>query len=50
MSLNVTDNADAVHCPASELITDNIDIWTNSIKKRSSQGRGSSKKNRTYGD
>lgn len=44
MSLNATDNADATHCPASELITDNIDIWTSAIKKRNATGRGSSKK------
>jgi len=29
---------------ADSLITDHIDIWTNAIKKRSSQGRGSNKK------
>ncbi|MGK0270729.1 MAG: type I restriction enzyme S subunit [Cocleimonas sp.] len=27
-----------------KLITDNIDVWTSAIKKRNSQGRGSSKK------
>ena len=27
------------------LITDNIDVWTSAIKKRNTQGRGSSKKN-----
>ena len=27
-----------------KLITDNIDVWTSAIKKRSSQGRGSNKK------
>ncbi|MBA6354892.1 MULTISPECIES: restriction endonuclease subunit S [unclassified Colwellia] len=27
-----------------DLITDNIDLWTSAIKKRNSQGRGSSKK------
>jgi type I restriction enzyme S subunit len=30
--------------PVSALITDNIDVWTSAIKKRSKQGRGSSKK------
>lgn len=30
--------------PVSALITDNIDVWTSAIKKRNSQGRGSSKK------
>ncbi|MFT5756455.1 MAG: type I restriction enzyme S subunit [Alteromonadaceae bacterium] len=44
MSLNVTDNTDAAHYPARALITDNIDVWTSAIKKRNSQGRGSSKK------
>jgi type I restriction enzyme S subunit len=29
---------------AEQLITDNIDVWTSAIKKRGSQGRGSSKK------
>lgn len=34
---------------AEQLITDNIDVWTSAIKKRGSQGRGSSKKNELYG-
>jgi type I restriction enzyme S subunit len=34
---------------AEQLITDNIDVWTSAIKKRSSQGRGSSKKIELYG-
>ena len=35
--------------PAGQLITENIDIWTSAIKKRGSQGRGSSKKIELYG-
>lgn len=35
--------------PAEQLITENIDIWTSAIKKRGSQGRGSSKKIELYG-
>lgn len=34
---------------AEQLITDNIDVWTSAIKKRGSQGRGSSKKIELYG-
>ena len=34
---------------AEKLITENIDIWTSAIKKRGSQGRGSSKKIELYG-
>jgi len=34
---------------AENLITDNFDIWTSAIKKRGSQGRGSSKKIDLYG-
>jgi Restriction endonuclease S subunits len=34
---------------AEQLITENIDVWTSSIKKRGSQGRGSSKKIELYG-
>jgi type I restriction enzyme S subunit len=34
---------------AEQLITENIDVWTSAIKKRSSQGRGSSKKIELYG-
>jgi len=34
---------------AENLITDNLDIWTSAIKKRGSQGRGSSKKITLYG-
>jgi len=32
-----------------QLITDNLDVWTSAIKKRGSQGRGSSKKIELYG-
>lgn len=32
-----------------QLITDNIDVWASAIKKRGSQGRGSSKKITLYG-
>lgn len=34
---------------AEQLITDNLDVWTSAIKKRGSQGRGSSKKIELYG-
>jgi type I restriction enzyme S subunit len=34
---------------AEQLITENIDVWTSAIKKRGSQGRGSSKKITLYG-
>ena len=34
---------------AEQLITENIDVWTSAIKKRGSQGRGSSKKVELYG-
>ena len=34
---------------AEKLITENIDIWTSAIKKRGSQGRGSSNKTELYG-
>ncbi len=34
---------------AERLITENIDVWTSAIKKRGSQGRGSSKKTELYG-
>ena len=34
---------------AEQLITENIDVWTSAIKKRGSQGRGSSKKIELYG-
>jgi type I restriction enzyme S subunit len=34
---------------AEQLITENIDVWTSAIKKRGSQGRGSSKKIVLYG-
>ena len=34
---------------AEQLITENIDVWTSVIKKRGSQGRGSSKKIELYG-
>ena len=33
----------ASNSPAEKLITENIDVWTSAIKKRGSQGRGSSK-------
>ena len=39
----------ASNSPAEQLITENIDIWTSAIKKRGSQGRGSSKKIELYG-
>ena len=39
----------ASNSPAEKLITDNIDIWTSAIKKRGSQGRGSSNKTELYG-
>jgi len=39
----------APNSPAEKLITENIDIWTSAIKKRGSQGRGSSKKIELYG-
>lgn len=39
----------ASNSPAEQLITENIDIWTSTIKKRGSQGRGSSKKIELYG-
>ena len=39
----------ASNSPAGQLITENIDIWTSAIKKRGSQGRGSSKKIELYG-
>lgn len=39
----------ALQSSAEQLITDNIDIWTSAIKKRGSQGRGSSKKIELYG-
>jgi type I restriction enzyme S subunit len=39
----------ALQSPAEQLITDNIDVWTSVIKKRGSQGRGSSKKTELYG-
>ena len=32
-----------------QLITDNIDIWTSTVKAKSSSGRGSSKKRELYG-
>jgi type I restriction enzyme S subunit len=32
-----------------QLITDNLDVWASAIKKRGSQGRGSSKKIELYG-
>lgn len=32
-----------------QLITDNIDIWTSTVKTKSSSGRGSSKKRELYG-
>ena len=34
---------------AEKLITDNLDVWSSAIKKRGSQGRGSSKKVDLYG-
>jgi len=34
---------------AEQLITDNIEVWSSAIKKRGSQGRGSSKKIELYG-
>ena len=34
---------------AEQLITENIDVWSSAIKKRNSQGRGSSKKITLYG-
>ncbi len=34
---------------AQELITDNIDLWTSTIKAKSTQGRGSNKKRELYG-
>jgi type I restriction enzyme S subunit len=39
----------ASNSPAEKLITENIDVWTSAIKKRGSQGRGSSKKIELYG-
>jgi len=39
----------ASNSPAEKLITENLDIWTSAIKKRGSQGRGSSKKIELYG-
>ena len=39
----------ASNSPAEQLITDNIGIWTSAIKKRGSQGRGSSNKTELYG-
>lgn len=39
----------ASNSPAEKLITKNIDVWTSAIKKRGSQGRGSSKKIELYG-
>ena len=39
----------ASNSPAEQLITENLDIWTSAIKKRGSQGRGSSKKIELYG-
>lgn len=39
----------ASNSPAEKLITENLDIWTLAIKKRGSQGRGSSKKIELYG-
>ena len=39
----------ASNSPAEQLITENLDIWTSAIKKRGSQGRGSSKKIEPYG-
>lgn len=35
--------------PAENLITENLDVWTSAIKKRGSQGRGSSNKTELYG-
>lgn len=32
-----------------QLITDNIDVWTSTVKKKSASGRGSSKKRELYG-
>jgi type I restriction enzyme S subunit len=34
---------------ANKLVTEHIDVWTNAIKKRNSQGRGSSKKTELVG-
>ena len=39
----------ASNSPAEQLITENLDIWTSAIKKRGSQGRGSSNKTELYG-
>ena len=39
----------ASNSPAEKLITENLDIWTSAIRKRGSQGRGSSKKIELYG-
>ncbi|CAM3001287.1 restriction endonuclease subunit S [Vibrio rarus] len=35
--------------PMNQLITDNIDIWTSTVKTKSASGRGSSKKRELYG-
>ncbi|CDT71261.1 Type-1 restriction enzyme EcoEI specificity protein [Vibrio coralliirubri] len=35
--------------PMNQLITDNIDIWTSTVKAKSASGRGSSKKLELYG-
>ncbi|WP_417437562.1 restriction endonuclease subunit S [Idiomarina abyssalis] len=37
------------HSPIDNLITEHIDIWTSAIKRKSSSGRGSSKKIELYG-
>ena len=34
---------------AEKLITDHIDLWTSTVKAKSTQGRGSSKKRELYG-
>jgi type I restriction enzyme S subunit len=39
----------ASNSPAEQLITENIGVWTSAIKKRGSQGRGSSKKIELHG-
>ena len=35
--------------PINQLITDNIDTWTSTVKTKATTGRGSSKKRELYG-